>query len=253
MTPQRRTSTGTIECPDFASVPELSQIERSLIMSYVRLSKAGRDVRPEALMCDSDADCVWAGETIFNFQISRLSRLREAAADEDLKACLATRIQCLQEAWARKVTGATSEEDGDESRDYIIRDSFLFTHYPDWREESEPATSGTTRSDAAVGSAIAPSMGPAAIDGGDGACFITLSPSPGAPAALPKATALGMAYTIPETPDLERAGSLPCSISSDSAVRLSSRSLMLLPATPRPLPFRSSAHLLVNMYDQHPC
>lgn len=234
MSPHRRTSTGTIESPDFASVPELSQIERSLIMSYVRLRKAGRDVRPEALLCDSDADCVWAGETIFNYQISRLTRLREAAADEDLKACLATRIQCMQEAWARKVAGATSEEDGDTPRDYIIRESVLFTQYPDWREESELSMSGTTGSDAAAASAIAPSVGPAEIDGGDAACVITVSPSPGDPAAVANATSIGMDFTIPETPDLERAGSLPCSISSDSAVRLSSRSLLYLHASSAP-------------------
>lgn len=88
--------------PDFASVPELGEEERALIRSYVKRTdpEAGRRVSPK-LLHPSDADSIRFGARyIYEYKIKRLTKLRDMATDDRLKACLGARMQCMEDAWA---------------------------------------------------------------------------------------------------------------------------------------------------------
>lgn len=221
---RRRTTSGAIECPDFSSIPELSVIERSLIASYVELVKAGRDVVPEALLCDSDTDCIWAGERVFNFQRTRLNRLIAAATDEVLKSCLATRLQCLEEAWTRRTAQPTSEPDSESEPDYRIGDSYLLRHYEAWREESDTsdASRPRTASSGAGESSVSIKQGPTA---GQGSWPQRAPPSPVTEVTMSKRSGTSVAEAVPETPDEGGSPSQTpaCCISSGSEVIRSTR------------------------------
>lgn len=103
----RRTSTGAYEVPDFKDVPELTQIERDLIVSYVGFVKAGVAVSPECLLDESDWDSCWASDTIFRYKLARLDKLCDSASDPLLRRVLEARRTCLHDAFIRKRQGPT--------------------------------------------------------------------------------------------------------------------------------------------------
>lgn len=164
----RRTSTGSLEAPDFSSVPHLTDNERASIRSYVALSKTGRPVSPECLIDPTDTDSIWVGGEVYANKIRRLDSLREDAVDADLKHSLRVKAQRMQQLWALRQASSSSTQAGiDDAAHFGFRSSSLWRRMRSFRdscdrgiqaasEHDPPAPSRTDGIPAPASSAIAP-------------------------------------------------------------------------------------------------
>ena len=81
--------------PDFKSVAEMPESERSLIRTYVARSLAGAPVSSALLLSHSDRQSLRCRGFPLQFKLARLARLRDLASDAEVRDALGKKLACM--------------------------------------------------------------------------------------------------------------------------------------------------------------
>ena len=112
--PNRRNSSGMPLSPDFKSVAEMPESERTLIRTYIARIQTGEPVSSYQLLSHSDRQSLSCGGFPLQFKVARLAKLRGLASDAEVRDALGKKLACLTspapQLEARRVPGGRSLE-----------------------------------------------------------------------------------------------------------------------------------------------